>query len=1310
MNVKNADNQLYQDFLAFLDEQIGQWRRIMRDKEESKSKENLDAIVKQLIDLEQMATDLPTFRKKILEEIDKLLSDCRRERGKGYLQRVAAKLKADESGKGRMVIDNHGCFSGIAIAMRNQATSSQTITEVLDSLEENLAKDDAPKAVGQRDKEALKKQYDIFEVAYDRLLDQYLLPELNFDKSKEKLLAKLKQSLDVLVEKLPKVTVSSAVWSSEIKAKIPEIMAHVFAIWTLRDSKAYFDAGDVPNRKECLKIPHPAQVIAIFRMTGVGLPDDQFDNHLVEILTGEGKSVCMAVAATVFALAGFEVKCACYSEYLSLRDYHDFDKIFHFLGITAHIRYGTFNQIYEEIINEQGDLRQEVEQLIRGESRKTRHDIAGTRLVAIADRPRIILINEAHLFFGRDFYGSLYSPFFLLQDKAVTDLMDWIWQQHDGGQALSVHSIKASAPYRACCDRYPNFEPLIDANIEHILKDLNSYRQGADHEYLVEKGQIMYRYQDGTTSCSGRKIEGYKTIWAYYHEYHKNRTVSQEQFSKHTGIIVYCGAFSYAEMLRDMGTFAHIIGVTGTLKTLSPAEKSIIRDEFGIRRYSYIPSAYGPNNLVFAKNSGVKVEEDKDYHHALLEEIKGALIGPRHKDSHRAVMVFFSDMSALQAFRESLPADMKSALSVMSEASSASVKERDAEIKRATSAGQITFLTRALIRDPSVDFVCSDQRVIANGGVHVIQTFLSKEVAEERQIQGCTARQGQRGSYSLVLRASDLKEVYGVDAEQVEKMRANGTFYDELHKMRRQHFETKYQNLANRVKCFQESCHTPSVQLLQLVVCARQDDVQRINELLLILNKKVQHQFWQCQPELVAQKQQELEKKLAQERQQRQELEKAQREAEQQRLAKEQRQRELAAQKPENKAKRAFDRGDFKTAKNTYKTLCEDEPENIEAKIGYAQALVKLAEQGKRAEQQKQQLESAKKQLRQAQGLDEDGDLDEIYELLETVETQLSSLNLSSGTSPHSSRGPMTSAGSGDSGNRVIPSTPQTLTTAGGHTLQFGHVLGEGACGTVYKGSWNADTADLAIKRFHVTQLRGNESREFLKEAAFMMDLQSDYLVRMHDFVAASPYYCMVMEYMPHGSLYQVLGSDMDLPWANRWVIAMDIAHGVAALHSKDIVHRDIKSLNVLIGYNLRAKLGDFGQATLKHSSKSIKSRRSQTGAVGTDAWLAPEIFRGDRCSKTSDMYSFGMTLWELGSKQIPFVDTHTSAIPDLVKKGKREDLGKVPQPKLASLVRWCWEDNASLRPSAQEAIKAIDEATPKHVSQGVPRPALFSS
>ena len=801
ISITEADKALYRDFLAFMEERACSWRDVMRDKDCDKSKDNLDTLVRWLIEFEEIATDLPIFREKIHKEIDALLTGCRQEKGRGlgYLQKIADKLKEDSSGKGRMVIDHHSCFRGTMIAMRNQATSSQTINEVLDALRENLTEEDHPKSID--DKGGLTQTYNAFKDLYDSLLEQYLLPGLDFDKNRETSLAQLKQSLQDLVSKLPKVTAPNPVWGHEIKAQIPEIMAHIFAIWTLRDSKAYFDAGDIPNRKECLKKPHPAQVVGVFRMTGVGLPDNQFDNHLVEILTGEGKSVCMAVAASVFALAGYEVNCACYSEILSQRDHQDFDQMFHFIGVAPHIRYGTFNQLCEVIINERGDLRQKVEQLIRQQAGNVvleetqpteKESVAKQEQSAVVPRtrPRVMLVDEVDVFFKQDFYGKLYRPFFMLKDTVITALMDWIWQQHDSDQTLSVHCVKTSPAYKACRERYPGFEFLVDSSIESLLKDIQAY-QAPEHDYLVKDRQIMYRYQDGT---SDKKHEGYKTMWAYYHEYHKNivSQADQAHLAEHTGIMVHCGAFSYAEMLRDKCVFAHIIGFTGTLETLSRAEKAIMRDVFGIERYSYMPSAYGPNQLTFEENASVKVENDTDYHRKLLAEIQRAQIGSKYRDSRRPVMVFFRDMPALNAFRESLSAEMKTALSVMSETSGATVSERDAEIQRATSEGQMTLLTRTLGR--GTDFVCYDPSVEANGGVHVIQTFLSKEVTEERQIQGRTARQGQQGSYSLVLREKDLHEVYGISAEQIKSMRADGLFYNKLHEMRCRHFEFEYQD------------------------------------------------------------------------------------------------------------------------------------------------------------------------------------------------------------------------------------------------------------------------------------------------------------------------------------------------------------------------------------------------------------------------------------------------------------------------------------------------------------------------------------
>ena len=108
-------------------------------------------------------------------------------------------------------------------------------------------------------------------------------------------------------------------------------------------------------------------------------------------------------------------------------------------------------------------------------------------------------------------------------------------------------------------------------------------------------------------------------------------------------------------------------------------------------------------------------------------------------------------------------------------------------------------------------------------------------MAEERQIQGRTGRQGQQGSYSLVLRAEDLREVYGVSAEQIGRMRADGRFYDELHKKRCEHFEAGYQDLTKQIESFEATCHAPSMKLLKLVVRTNQDEEAK--KLLMLFNK-----------------------------------------------------------------------------------------------------------------------------------------------------------------------------------------------------------------------------------------------------------------------------------------------------------------------------------------------------------------------------------------------------------------------------------------------------------------------------------------
>jgi hypothetical protein len=243
--------------------------------------------------------------------------------------------------------------------------------------------------------------------------------------------------------------------------------------------------------------------------------------------------------------------------------------------------------------------------------------------------------------------------------------------------------------------------------------------------------------------------------------------------------------------------------------------------------------------------------------------------------------------------------------------------------------------------------------------------------------------------------------------------------------------------------------------------------------------------------------------------------------------------------------------------------------------------------------------------------------------------------------------------------------------------------IGQGGFGIVYAGTWKYARGSVAIKELLASNLSEDTAEEFKNESVIMSQLHSDYLVRFYG-CCLSPKYCLVMEYMPKGSLYAVLHSEEVLGWDIRYQIAMDIASGVNFLHKKNILHRDIKSQNILLSDNFHAKLTDFGLSKVKNAGASSSSK----GVVGTVQWMAPELFEDEKCTAKSDMYSLGITFWELASRKKPFdfVD-RPAVIPSRVLQGKRDEIPKDTPKKFASLIKFCWNGDAKERPSADQVV-----------------------
>ena len=577
------------------------------------------------------------------------------------------------------------------------------------------------------------------------------------------------------------------------------MLAHLFALWTLKNADFYFDADKNDRNRDFLLQPHPAQVIALFRMLSIADEERQLANNLIEIGTGEGKSVTLAVAACVFGLMGFDVSVACYSEYLSERDYESFRYIFDALNLRDRVFYGTFNQISEREINKRGSIRDSVKAIIMKNAGasvnnlSTTNDNTFTKITSAVTstvssaflpffqpsspiiRPKILLIDEVDVFFNEDFFGNMYYPSSELQSSAIFELMKSIWAKRS--QKLRFMQVKNTSQYQACCRIYQGWEFLVESAAMAMLNDVHDFQA---HDYVVINNKIGYKEQDG---ISFDISFGYKTAFAYFYEKSRN-AISDISLKENVGLIINCGAFSYAEMPKS---FQYIVGVTGTLKTLSAQEKEIILNNYGINKFTYMPSVFGKNNISFREEKDVFVESKDDYFLRITQEINDRMVG-NTESVKRAILVFFESKEALHSYANSRAFDaLRDAACLMTE--EVSNKEKESYIKRATTSGQVTLLVRTFGR--GCDFVCRDVVVASNGGPHVIQTFLSEAISEETQIKGRTARQGDQGSYSMVL-LDDALEKFTIKPEEIKTARSRAALYPLLNNKRNTYFAQKY--------------------------------------------------------------------------------------------------------------------------------------------------------------------------------------------------------------------------------------------------------------------------------------------------------------------------------------------------------------------------------------------------------------------------------------------------------------------------------------------------------------------------------------
>jgi hypothetical protein len=663
-------------------------------------------------------------------------------------------LQNEPTGIGRVILDEHKIFSGYARALWNDAAQRHGIDYVLENIDGTSV-----------DKKLCRKLFDKFEQQFQKYVGTHLSPDADP--------SDLVAEANALTSDVKHKSEKDIKWTTSETSSIPQLMALVFASWTVKNLDEYRQAQGVENQASYLWKPHAGQIISILRILCLDQAPSRLTHNLVEIGTGEGKSVTLAITSIILSLLGMDVSCACYSKYLSDRDQKSFERLFLLFGVQEHIRYGTFTEMCEQYVLETADVRTLVKNLVMPAAATA--SIARARQKRV--RPRVLLIDEVDVFFHKDFYGNLYTPATNLSHPTIVALIRAIWKQK--GSFLSSAMIKAYPEYAACkAAVFGDWEFLLDAAVRDMISALSSLASHPAYVINAAKTKIGYKEQD---SIAYNVSYGYQTIFTYWQEVERGG-VTQESAELNSVIPINCGSFSFAEIPKN---FALVLGVTGTLQTLSAPERDIVENVYNIKRNTYIPSVFGKQKLDFPEEQAVKAYSSDDYFREIIADIQNKLTG-------RAVLVFFENKEALNAFYQSKEFEMfKQKAILLTEETD--VGDKDRLIKQASSFEQITLSTRAFGR--GTDFICRDANVKKNGGVHVIQTYLSVEPSEEKQIKGRTARQGDNGSYALRLREADLEPFAMLPADIVRcRNAANAELYKELSSKREKRFAQSYES------------------------------------------------------------------------------------------------------------------------------------------------------------------------------------------------------------------------------------------------------------------------------------------------------------------------------------------------------------------------------------------------------------------------------------------------------------------------------------------------------------------------------------
>ncbi|KAJ8751749.1 hypothetical protein K2173_025929 [Erythroxylum novogranatense] len=267
--------------------------------------------------------------------------------------------------------------------------------------------------------------------------------------------------------------------------------------------------------------------------------------------------------------------------------------------------------------------------------------------------------------------------------------------------------------------------------------------------------------------------------------------------------------------------------------------------------------------------------------------------------------------------------------------------------------------------------------------------------------------------------------------------------------------------------------------------------------------------------------------------------------------------------------------------------------------------------------------------------------------------------------------------------------------------LFIGNKFASGAHSRIYRGIYKQRAVAVKMVRIpnQEEETRALLEQQFKSEVALLSRLFHPNIVQFIAACKKPPVYCIITEYMSQGTLRMYLNKKEPYSLSTQTVLrlALDISRGMEYLHSQGVIHRDLKSNNLLLNEEMRIEVADFGTSCLETQCRESK------GNMGTYRWMAPEMIKEKAYTRKVDVYSFGIVMWELTTALLPFQGmTPVQAAFAVAEKNERPPLPASCQPALANLIKRCWAANPSKRPDFSSIVSALEKYD-QCVREGLP-------